>query len=239
MSPDRSLTKLRDNPELQKRLLKYSAAAGLAVAAGLVLPARPGHADPGITCVDENPDKEVTTGGSYSWSFDGDNDDEFIIAFSGGGGVRLAFQPPNPSDAGLRVISAMGSVSMLSTSDSVSSAGGNWGTADYFITWPDQGFKYMGLEFNLDGGGPHYAWVRLSVAAGSASFTVDKYCYDTTPGQGIHVGTTEPPPPSEPVGGYVAPVNRLGLLAPWLGTAAAALAGLTAWWRRQLARRGE
>jgi len=36
-----------------------------------------------------------------------------------------------------------------------------------------------------------------------------------------------PPPPPEPVGGIVVPVNKLGLLAPWLGLAAlAALAAL-------------
>jgi hypothetical protein len=38
----------------------------------------------------------------------------------------------------------------------------------------------------------------------------------------------EPPPPREPVGGIIVPVNRLGLLAPWMGLAAlVSLAALT------------
>jgi hypothetical protein len=38
----------------------------------------------------------------------------------------------------------------------------------------------------------------------------------------------EPEPPPEPVGGIVVPVDRLGLLAPWLGLAAlGSLAALT------------
>ena len=60
MSSDRLLAELRDNPELQKRLIKYSTAAGLALAASLALPARPGHADPGITCVDVDPDQTLS-----------------------------------------------------------------------------------------------------------------------------------------------------------------------------------
>jgi hypothetical protein len=45
-----------------------------------------------------------------------------------------------------------------------------------------------------------------------------------------------PPPPPIPVGGYVMPVNKLGLLAPWIGLAALVgllLAGTVVVFRRQ------
>ncbi|MBC8264239.1 MAG: hypothetical protein H8E47_08975 [Anaerolineales bacterium] len=39
--------------------------------------------------------------------------------------------------------------------------------------------------------------------------------------------TWPPPPEPEPVGGYVVPVNKLGLVAPWMGLVTlAGLAGL-------------
>jgi hypothetical protein len=240
MSSDHSLTKLRDNPELQKRLLKYSTAASLALAAGLALPARPGHADPGITCVDVDPD-ETVIGDTFPIDFDdkGKTDPEFLLlqgTFGAASVVRLYAQN-GTGDAGLSV-RGYGKVAYALNTSAAISSGGNWGSAVGLLLgwgaigpWPGQTDKYLGLKFTLDGGNTHYGWALLDVAAGSTSFTIKEYCYNTTPDEGIHVGDRGGPPP-EPVGGYAVPVNRLELLAPWLGAAAAALASLTAWWRR-------
>jgi len=247
MSPDRSLTKLRDNPELQKRLLKYSAAASLAVAASLALPASTGHAAPGITCVDVDPDETMVNPGTFDLDFDQDNpaDPEFRLR------VRTDTVDVNgftTGDQGIDVMAPPGGTFAYALTGSVTipAGAGFIGSANsiflgYFNSgyWPGETDKYLGLKFTL-GGNTHYGWALLDVAADSSEFTIKEYCYNTTPGEGIHAGTRgDPPTPPEPVGGYVVPVNRLELLGPWLGAAAAGLAGLTAWWRRQLSRRGE
>jgi len=255
MSPDRSLTELRDNPELQKRLLKYSAAASLAVAASLALPAGMGHADPGITCVDVDPATQPVIGGTFDIDFD-DGNPEFQL-IQQGNAVALIAQAGG-GDAGQRVIkgasfiygpytvvpaAALGSsTTSISTGANFGAVGTTAGAAVYLGLsnlgpWPDTTDRYLGLKFTLDGD-THYGWALLDVVAGCSEFTIKKYCYNDVAGEGIHVGQTDAPPP-EPVGGYVVPVNRLELLGPWLGAAAAGLAGLTAWWRRQLSRRGE
>ena len=247
MSPDRSLTKLRDNPELQKRLLRYSAAASLALAAGLALPARTGRADPGITCPPFDP--ETVSGGTFFIDFDdaGKTDPEFglvqrhfvakgtggatfdtinLVAPTGGGDAGQSVMGyPHPL-YGSPVASALTASTVINVGKNFQAVGATYTVGAFLgysslLPWgPGQTDKYLGLKFEL-GGNTHYGWALLDVEKDSKSFTIKEYCYNTTPGQGIHTGDRGAPP--EPVGGYVVPVNRLELLGPWL------------WGRRRLA----
>jgi hypothetical protein len=239
-----------DDKELQKRLVKYSAAASLALADSLALPTRPGRADPGITCVDVDPD-ETVIGEPFKLDFDQDEYPEFVLYHSEGNPDVTGYHSSIGGDAGISFIgykdtqnnrwaSALATSATLLTNPSNFVAYTNWtlgrGASG---PWPDQGFKYLGLKFNLNGSGPYYGWAYLSVASDSSSFTIKGYCYNDTQGGSIHA---ENAPTAVTLSRLEASSGSPSQL-PALAAAFGALAGLTAWWQgrvfRRLARRGE
>ena len=204
--------------------------------------------------MDVDPATQPVSGGTFDIDFDQDmsSTPEFQLRQTSSF-VSVRTNPSGGDDQGLSVIisgvsGANGSsyASALNSSVYVP-AGQIWlGLADGSFAilgrssttyhWPDAGNRFLGLKFNLNGIGPYYGFARLKVEDDSSSFTIDKYCYNDTQGGSMHA---EENPTAvtltrlEASSGSPSPLRMLG------AAAFAALAGLTAWWRRQLGRRGE
>jgi hypothetical protein len=184
--------------DLQKKLVRYSSAAGAVVAAAGVTNAQ-------VVYTDIDPDFSHP-GGNVQIGIDLDNDATFEFALSA---VDTTTATPNtiktlsvvPVDAALSAIggetpSAYNYALALDLGNMVD-ASVNWiaaantmsyqvdGAYPYTENWNGVSDKYLALRFTI-GTATHYGWARLN--AGGDEFTVKDYAYDATPDAGIPAG---------------------------------------------------
>lgn len=189
---------------LNKRLIKYSLTAGVALTIGSRL-----NAD--IQYTDVDPDKVITSQefayGKTTFSLDMNNDGspEFKIIQSYTYSYYFYIYSYDsvmvePVYRGLSVINATGEndyVAALNSNELISSQQ-NFGTKyllgglSYYLTspvgeWPGNGKRFMGVKFKI-GENIHYGWVRLSVPWDCRSFTVFDYAYEDVPGKDLRAG---------------------------------------------------
>ncbi len=226
------------NLQLQKRLATYSTAANLAVLSGLALSGI-AHAAP--VRIEVNPDQTISNG-AFNIDFDQDTNLEYHVRqgnFGFGSAVVLELElyggdfgsaAVGYTNAGYPYVNALAFNTPVGPTQSFITAGvykylgfGNAGPWGGGVT-----DGYVGVRFQLDGATTHYGWILLDVAAGSTSFTIKAYGYDTTPNTDIPTA-----------------VNLLKMkadaVAPWWRQAAVGafsmLTALSLWWRRRVSRR--
>lgn len=198
----------RNSPSLDRRLLAYSAAAGVVLA---VAP----DADAQIVYTDVDPDA-VVSGGSVSYDIDGDGTDDFafvqatissgerplILAYGSNIANRFAgyagpyFNYGNALDEGTTIDA---NLTFLATTQTANGAARDDARAFLASTYPGYGAygpfaddgvtdKYLGVRFVAGAGTTHYAWFLLSSGASSSSLTVQGYAYETMPNTAIVAG---------------------------------------------------
>lgn len=189
---------------LNKKLIKYSLAASVALTIGSRL-----HAD--IQYTDIDPDKVIPQADNFKTNdffldINNDGTPEFKIFQSYSYTYYFYYLYSYDSvkvfrvNDGLSVINATGDnnyVAALNSNELVSSQQ-NFGTKhvlgglSYYETspageWPDMGNRFMGVRFKI-GENIHYGWVRLSVTWDCERFTVYDYAYEDEPGKAIRAG---------------------------------------------------
>lgn len=245
MSENNPNNKKLMNPNLQKRLATYSAAANVAVLSGLVL-SGVAHADP--VRIEVDPDFVLTTPGlanGFGIDFDQDGNNEFRVVRSTFFGNSLYIdRSTNGGDQGMSAVASIygpynnryaKALDMSidigpSRTDILGGVPVFWLGYNATGNFPGAGDKYAGVRFHLNGNMTdyYYGWILLNVATDSSSVTIKAYGYNDTPNAPVPTA-----------------VSLLGMqadaAAPWWRPAAVAvssvLTALSLWWRRRLTRR--
>ncbi|MEM6784076.1 MAG: T9SS type A sorting domain-containing protein [Bacteroidota bacterium] len=196
---------------LLKNATWYSAAAG---AAGLIaLPASGQivytNPEPDLEIVDTFESVKGSVIAGVDIDFDGDGNPEIIFAEANNGEYLLTDLSPGDSDD--FVSGVFGALvpyggnnyayfAPLSAGAAVSSLAENlitgYGIATFTflgsdpLNWTTSGESFIGVQFTLDTGNVHYAWLRVEVDAEGEQLTIKDYAFNATPDELIIAGAT-------------------------------------------------
>jgi hypothetical protein len=183
--------------DLQKKLVRYSSAAGALVAAA-------GSTNAQVVYTDVDPDF-TNTSGTVQIGLDMDADGTFEFAISATdtlvNGTQYGILSVVPVDAALSAIGGEApsgyNYALALDLGMMVDASVNWvaaantmsyevdGAFPYGENWNGVTDKYLALRFT-NNGNTHYGWARLD--GGGDSFTLKDHAFDATPDAGIETG---------------------------------------------------
>jgi hypothetical protein len=183
--------------DLQKKLVRYSSAAGALVAAA-------GTTNAQVIYTDVDPDYTHASGTiQIGLDMDGDGTDEFAIGAIDtlSAGTQYGILSVLPVDASLSAIGGEApsgyNYALALDLGMMVDASVNWvaatntmsyqvdGAYPYGENWNGVSDKYLALRFT-NSGNTHYGWARLD--GGGATFTLKDHAFDATPDAGIETG---------------------------------------------------
>lgn len=236
---------MQKSSSLTKKLAAYSAAATIAVGAGLA------HGAGQLTTVNTT----LGPGESLDIDFDNNGDAEFqvVVNSSTTTNAGTTYQyftatinsgTDGTTDQGLGFIGNGRYVSALSSGNPINDTVGftNATLLRSYSTYSSTGLgyftgnntRYAGVSFNLNGV-THYGWIELQVSTDGSSVTVTRYYYDDQPMTALFAGQNPSAVTMSDVATSTAS-NPVGVMALLTG-ALAALSGMGLWVRERVFRR--